>query len=71
MSNNDLVNLFRSGNQTPVKLSFNNQDTLEKLAGRIAEQLEADSITLLNSFKDKDFFRELSWYNNKIQKNTV
>ncbi len=55
MSNNDLVNLLRSGNQTPIKLSFNNQDTLEKLAGRIAEQLETDSISLLNSFKDKEF----------------
>ena len=55
MSNNDLVNLLRSGNQTPIKLSFNNQDTLEKLAGRIAEQIETDSISLLNSFKDKDF----------------
>ena len=55
MSNNDLVNLLRSGNQTPLKLSFNNQDTLEKLAGRIAQQLETDSISLLNSFKDKKF----------------
>ena len=67
MSNNDLVNLFRSGNQTPVKLSFNNQDTLEKLAGRIAEQLEADSITLLNSFKDKEFLSK----NNLTEKSVL
>ncbi len=55
MSNNDLVNMLRSGNQTPIKLSFNNQDTLEKFAGRIAEQLEIDSISILNSFTDKSF----------------
>lgn len=55
MSNNDLVNLLRSGNQTPIKLSFNNQDTLEKLAGRVAQQLETDSISLLNAFKDSLF----------------
>jgi UPF0755 protein len=55
MSNNDLVNMLRSGNQTPVKISFNNQDTLEKFAGRIAEQLEIDSISILNSFTDKNF----------------
>jgi UPF0755 protein len=55
MSNNDLVNLLRSGNQTPIKLSFNNQDTLEKLAGRVAQQLETDSISLLNAFKDPLF----------------
>ncbi|MGJ8745966.1 endolytic transglycosylase MltG [Polaribacter sp.] len=55
MSNNDLVNMLRSGRQTPLKISFNNQDTLEKFAGRIAAQLETDSIALLTSFKDKAF----------------
>ncbi|RXP63510.1 endolytic transglycosylase MltG [Lutibacter sp. HS1-25] len=58
MNNNQLVNLLKSGRQTTVKLSFNNQDTFEKLAGRIAEQIEADSLTLLNSFKDKNFLAE-------------
>ena len=55
MSNNDLVNMLRSGRQTPLKLSFNNQDTLEKLAGRIASQIAADSISLLQSFKEDTF----------------
>jgi UPF0755 protein len=55
MSNNDLVNLLRSGNQTPLKISFNNQDTLEKFAGRIAEQLEIDSTSIINSFTEKQF----------------
>lgn len=55
MSTNDLVNLLRSGNQTPVKIAFNNQDTLEKLAGRIAQQIEADSIELLKAFKEESF----------------
>ena len=58
MNNNDLVNLLRSGKQTPVKLSFNNQDTFEKLAGRISEQIEADSISLLIAFKDEAFLKE-------------
>lgn len=58
MSNNDLVNMLRSGRQTPLKLSFNNQDTLEKFAGRIAAQIETDSITLLTSFTDKAFLKE-------------
>ncbi|MEQ6124853.1 endolytic transglycosylase MltG [Pseudotenacibaculum sp. MALMAid0570] len=55
MSNNDLINLLRSGNQTPIKVSFNNQDTLEKLAGRIALQIEADSTSLIHAFQDADF----------------
>ena len=55
MSNNDLINMLRIGRQTPFKLSFNNQDTLEKFAGRIASQIEADSISLLNSFRNEQF----------------
>ncbi|NLP56661.1 endolytic transglycosylase MltG [Lutibacter sp. B1] len=58
INNNTLVNLLRSGKQTIVKLSFNNQDTFEKLAGRIAEQIEADSISLLNSFTDSSFIQQ-------------
>lgn len=60
MSNNDLVNLLRSGNQVIVKLSFNNQDTLEKLAGRIAEQLELDSITILKAMTNASFLSKNS-----------
>ena len=55
MSNNDLINMLRSGDQTALSVSFNNQDTLEKFAGRIADQLAIDSISVLNSFTDKKF----------------
>jgi UPF0755 protein len=61
MSNNALVNLLRSGKQTPIKLSFNNQNTLESLAGRIAIQIEADSISLLNAFKNKNFLKKIDY----------
>ena len=55
MSNNQLLNLLRSGNQTPVKVSFNNIDSFEELAGNISKQIEADSISLLNAFTDTTF----------------
>ncbi len=58
MSNFELVRMLRSGKQTTVNLSFNNQDTFEKLAGRISRQLEADSISLLKAFTDTVFFKE-------------
>jgi len=58
MNTNDLVNMLRIGNQTPVKISFNNQDTLEKLSGRIAQQIEADSITILNTLKEPSFLKK-------------
>lgn len=54
-SNNELANLLRSGKQTPVSLTFNNQETLEKLAGRVAKQIEADSVSLVNAFYDANF----------------
>jgi UPF0755 protein len=58
MSNFELVKMLRSGNQTMVNLSFNNQDTFEKLAGRISQQIEADSISLLKAFNDNVFINE-------------
>ncbi|MDO5970213.1 endolytic transglycosylase MltG [Flavivirga aquimarina] len=57
MSNNDIINSIRSKN-IPVKVSFNNQETLEKLAGRIATQIEADSVSLLKAMKDTSFLTE-------------
>ncbi|MGB3143210.1 MAG: endolytic transglycosylase MltG [Maribacter sp.] len=56
MNNNEIVNSLRSQN-LPVKLSFNNQETVQDLAGRIATQIEADSISLLNAFTDADFLK--------------
>ncbi|SFU37764.1 UPF0755 protein [Pustulibacterium marinum] len=57
MNNNQIVNTLRSGN-IPVNVSFNNQDTAEKLAGRIAVQIEADSASLVTAMKDTDFLTE-------------
>ncbi|MCF7568162.1 endolytic transglycosylase MltG [Sabulilitoribacter arenilitoris] len=54
MTNNDIINSIRSNNLA-VKVSFNNQETLEKLAGRVASQIEADSISLLKAMKDDAF----------------
>ena len=56
MNNNELVNLLRSGNQTPVQVIFNNQDSLEKLAERIAEQIEPDATEILQTLKDEHFW---------------
>ena len=53
MSNNSLVNMLRSGRQTPVKVTFNNIRTLDELAGRIGGQIEADSASLSEFFGDE------------------
>lgn len=62
MNNNDIINSIRSNN-VPVKLSFNNQETLEDLAGRISSQIEADSISLVKAMKDTAFLKENGFTN--------
>ena len=57
MTNNDIINSIRSKN-LPITLSFNNQETLEKLAGRVSIQIEADSISLLKVMKEASFLTE-------------
>ncbi len=57
MSNNEIVNSLRSQN-IPVRVSFNNQETLADLAGRIAGQLEADSLSLFGAMNDSNFLVE-------------
>lgn len=54
MNNNEIINTLRSAN-LPVKVSFNNQETIEDLAGRISQQLEVDSLDLLEALKDSAF----------------
>ncbi|MDO4781965.1 MAG: endolytic transglycosylase MltG [Capnocytophaga felis] len=56
-NNNDIINALRSKN-VPIKVTFNNQDRLEDLAGRISQQIEADSVSLLKSFLDASFLSE-------------
>ncbi len=62
MNNNDIINSIRSNN-IPLQLSFNNQETLENLAGRIASQIEADSLSLIKVMKDSEFLNENNFSN--------
>lgn len=51
-SNGKLVNLLRAGAQTPVMVTFNNVRTREELAGKLARQLQSDSIDFLTAFRN-------------------
>ncbi len=57
LNNNELINALRSNN-IPVQLTFNNQERLENLAKRIAQQIEADSTSLITMFKEEAFLQE-------------
>jgi UPF0755 protein len=57
MTNNDIINSIRSNN-IPIKLSFNNQNSIEELAGRIAFQIDIDSVSLVKAMKDPTFYEQ-------------
>lgn len=54
MNNNEIITSIRSQN-LPIKIAFNNQNSLNDLAGRISTQIEADSLSLLNAMTDEAF----------------
>ncbi len=58
MSNNELVNLLRSGSQESIKLTFNNIRTKEQLVGKIAKQIEPDSISILNLLNNETLLKQ-------------
>jgi UPF0755 protein len=56
MNSNELINALRQN--VPVQLAFNNQERMEDFAGRVASQLEPDSLKLLSAFTDENFLKE-------------
>ncbi|MBS2210805.1 endolytic transglycosylase MltG [Carboxylicivirga mesophila] len=60
-SNNDLVNTLRSGNQSAVKVTFNNIRTMPELAGKISQYLEADSTAFLEALTNEELIKDLGF----------
>ena len=56
MDANSMVNALRIGAQTPLNVIFNNTSTLQDLAGKLASQVEADSLDLFNAFTNELFY---------------
>ena len=61
MSNNQLVNMLRGGLQSPVKVTFNNIRDVDMLAGRIADQIEADSTSISNLLHNQKYINQLGF----------
>lgn len=53
-SNEEIINSLKFKN-IPVKVTFNNIERIENLASRVSKYIEADSLSLMNSFYDKTF----------------
>ncbi len=56
MSSNDIVNLLRSGSQSPVSITFNNIRTLADLSRKLSIQLAVDSVALYNALIDESLY---------------
>ena len=57
MNNNEMINRLRAENK-PLKLTFNNKQTLMHLAGFVAKKIEADSSSIATAFLDTTFLQE-------------
>lgn len=56
MNSNDIINSLRQ--PVTVNVAFNNQETIERLAGRLSHQIEPDSLSLLEAFTDEKFLAD-------------
>ncbi len=52
MTNNELVDMLRSGKQVPVNVTFNNVRDIYQLAGKVGRQIEADSADIVAFLTD-------------------
>ena len=59
MGNQQIINALRSGNR-PLQVVFNNQQTIAHLAGRVAEQLGLDSLSLIKEIESPYFMESVN-----------
>ena len=51
----DFIRRLRNGEQTPVKVTFNNIRTKKQLAGKLSQQLLVDSVSIVSLLNDAKF----------------
>lgn len=61
MSVRDVVKMLKFGMQTPVRVTVNHVRTSTQLAGKLARQLDADSVSLLRALTDKELAHEVGF----------
>ena len=53
LSYNGLINILRSGKQSPVRITFSNIRSMDQIAGKAGKQIEADSLQLISFLSDE------------------
>lgn len=64
-NNTEIINSLRSQN-IPLKVTFNNIETLNQVLSRISLKIEADSLSLVKIFSDKNFLNDLNLNNESV-----
>lgn len=59
-TNKQLIQHLRSGEQSPVKLILNTERLPEEVAGTVARFIEADSMSVLQLFRDQNYIRQFN-----------
>jgi len=54
MTNNELVNKLRAGDQDPIRITLHNISGIYELAGQLGQKLEPDSLSFLSLFKSSE-----------------
>ena len=57
--NNKIINSLRSKN-IPLNITFNNIQTIQEFSGYVSKKIEADSMSLIESFTDQNFLKSLN-----------
>jgi UPF0755 protein len=60
-SNRELIQHLRVGEQAPVKVILNNERLPEEVAGVVSRFIEADSLSMLNTFRNSTFLNEIGY----------
>lgn len=63
--NKEIINSLKFNN-TPLTVTFNNQERIQDLAGSISKQISADSLSLLNAFLEKNFLVDNGFNNSNL-----
>ena len=66
MNNKDLVTLLRSGQQSPVRVTFNNIRSLEQLAKKVGEQIEAKPADILRLLNDESYVSSIGFSRSNV-----
>lgn len=63
MTNRQLLNMLRAGNQEPTKVIFNSLRFKHELASVVGKQIEADSMEIIRLLNDEKFLEKLGGFN--------